>query len=146
MLDERGRRLAAAINATDVVKLPDRVAEGARLLSQYQAKRLELERVAVQVEAFLADRGGRDGAGKSLADWAEEVLLDSDGPRRYREIAAEIHGRGFRHARTPKSPDQLGDSVWTAMYEDGRKRFVKVGRGVWDLASRHPDQGRSAAP
>jgi hypothetical protein len=36
-----------------------------------------------------------------LADWAEEVLLDNPGPMRYREIAAEIRGRGFHLLRLP---------------------------------------------
>jgi hypothetical protein len=54
---------------------------------------------------------------------------------RYREIAAIIRSRGFRHARTPKNPEkQLADSVWTAMYED--PRFTKVGRGIFDLKKR----------
>ena len=33
-----------------------------------------------------------------------------------------------QHARKPKNPGQLKDSVWAAMYED--YRFVKVGRGI----------------
>lgn len=75
------------------------------------------------------------GPGRSLADWAYEVLVEEGKPMRYREIAAAIKARGFTHAREPKNPEkQLADSVWSAMYED--KRFTKVGRGIFDLTER----------
>jgi hypothetical protein len=30
------------------------------------------------------------------------------------------------------------------MYDDSKKRFVKVGRGIWDLAARHDSKEREA--
>jgi HB1/ASXL restriction endonuclease-like protein with HTH domain len=143
MSDSLEERLAHEVDALDVRREAARVALGARLLLQYQEKTQELAHVVAQINAFLGDGGRPVEEVKSLADWAEEVLVESGGPRRYREIASEIHGRGFRHARTPKSPDQLADSVWTAMYDDSKKRFVKVGRGVWDLAARHQVEERT---
>ncbi|HEX5308681.1 MAG TPA: HTH domain-containing protein [Solirubrobacteraceae bacterium] len=118
---------------------PGKVAQGAMLLEEIQEHERKGEQLTRRVSAFLAGdtSSATTNGSKSLADWAEEVLKDSAGPMRYREIAAEIRGRGFQHARTPKSPDQLADSVWSAMYEDPKKRFVKVGRGIWDLVQRN---------
>jgi hypothetical protein len=70
------------------------------------------------------------------SDWCEDILKRSEGPRRYGDIADQMYAEGYRHAVTVKNPDrQLKDSIWVAMDEDDR--FLKVGRGVFDLASRH---------
>lgn len=130
-------RLKTLIEGTDIEKNPLLIADGARLLSEVQnweaagrslEKRLEgLERSGGSVDAIHLSR--------SLADRAFEVLADEGKAMRYREIAAVIKSRGFRHAREPKNPEkQLADSVWSAMYEDSR--FTKVGRGVFDLTER----------
>jgi hypothetical protein len=147
--DALSKQLARAIAALDVEANPRRVEEGARLLRELQAATREQERLAAHAEAFIAGTALRVAPRhKSLADWAEEVLLASPGPRRYREIAAEIRASGFQHTRTPKSPDQLSDSVWSAMYEDDR--FVRVGRGIWELTARQlaagdPPEARSTS-
>jgi hypothetical protein len=135
--------LAKALVGIDVVAEPRRVAQGATLLEQVQKLEQEQRRLSVLVDAFVGGGGTSSSASegyKSLADRAFEVLRDNPGPMPYREIAAEIRGRGFQHAHQPKSPNQLSDSVWSAMYEDSQKRFVKVGRGIWDLRERHPDR------
>lgn len=121
----------------DVATAPRRYADGALLLEAVQEHEHRTARLEAQVLAFATGSEPPSVNGnKPLADWAYEVLQDSAGPMRYREIAAEIRGRGFRHARQPKNGDaQLADSVWSAMYEDPG-RFVKVGRGIWDLAER----------
>jgi hypothetical protein len=135
-------KLTHALTAIDVAQEPRRVAQGATLLEQVQAHEQREAQLSAQVEEFLAGRSETVPVDqKPLADWAEEVLLDSRGPMRYREIAAEIRSRGFRHAREPKWPNQLADSVWSAMYEDSKKRFVKVGRGIWDLSARASSNG-----
>ena len=134
VLSDRLRRL---IQETDLDVNPLLVSDGARLLSEVQqweekGRRLEIRLAALErsTESSISlDKG------KSLADWAYEVLIDHGGPMPYREIAAVIRSRGFKHAREPKNPEkQLADSVWTAMYEDDR--FTKVGRGVFDLTER----------
>jgi hypothetical protein len=146
MTEELRVRLARAISALDVSANPQRVERGARLLGELQAVMRQHASVAADAERFITGTDLRlRASNKSLADWAEEVLLTSDGPRRYREIAAEIRALGFQHAREPKSPDQLADSVWSAMYEDS-KRFIKVGRGIWDLAARHPQPDTPTLP
>jgi hypothetical protein len=72
------------------------------------------------------------------ADWCDDILKRSDGPRRYSDIADQMYEEGYRHAVTVKNPDrQLRDSIWVAMNEDAR--FVKVRRGTFDLVSRQPD-------
>lgn len=131
--------LVHALAKMNLAQEPGKVAQGALLLEEIQEHERKGEQLARRVSTFLAaDTPAPTTHGsKSLADWADEVLEDGTGPMRYREIAAEIRGRGFQHARTPKSPDQLADSVWSAMYEDPNKRFVKVGRGIWDLARRN---------
>jgi hypothetical protein len=135
--------LLEALDGIEVAAAPRRFADGALLLEEVQELEQRTARLEGQVRAFVADDASLPANGhRSLADWAYEVLKDSSGPMRYREIAAEIRGRGFRHARQPKHGEaQLADSVWSAMYEDPGKRFVKVGRGIWDLAERvrHPD-------
>ena len=74
---------------------------------------------------------------ETQADWCEDILKRADGPRRYGDIADQMYDEGYRHGVTVKNPDrQLKDSIWVAMNEDDR--FVKVGRGVFDLASRQP--------
>ncbi len=137
-IEEIRTALLAAVKNVDMDDDPARLEAGARLLGEVKEAAREQDLLAERVRLYIEEsEAGRPVATKSLADWAEEVLLSSDGARRYREIAAEIRARGFRHARVPKSPDQLADSVWTAMYED--PRFVKVGRGIWDLVIRRPD-------
>lgn len=135
--------LVHALDKMNLAQEPGKVAQGALLLEEIQVHERKGEQLAGRVSAFLAgDTPAPTTHGsKSLADWAKEVLEDAAGPMRYREIAAEIRGRGFQHTRTPKSPDQLADSVWSAMYEDPKKRFVKVGRGIWDLARRNGEDG-----
>ena len=135
-------QLVNSLAKVNLTEEPGKVAQGALLLEEIQEHERRTQQLARRVSAFvLGDTPAQTTSGpKSLADWAEEVLKDNSGSMRYREIAAEIRGRGFQHARTPKSPDQLADSVWSAMYEDPR-RFVKVGRGVWDLAWRYGANG-----
>jgi hypothetical protein len=136
-MNSLSERLKDMIQATDVDKNPLLIADSARLLSEVQ----DWEATGVALEKRV---GGLERSGgapdavdltRSLADRAYEVLLEEGQAMRYREIAAAIKARGFRHAREPKNPEkQLADSVWTAMYEDDR--FTKVGRGVFDLAER----------
>jgi hypothetical protein len=133
-------RLANDLKGLDVTSEPGRVATGAALLEQIQEHDRQGDRLLQQVRDYLSDKSDREDD-RSLADRAAEVLADNGEPMRYREIAAEIRGRGFKHAYTPKNPNQLADSVWSAMYEDRAKRFVKVGRGIWDLASRQNGSG-----
>jgi hypothetical protein len=130
-------RIKALVAETDIEENPLLVADGARLLSEVQ--RWEEQGVALERRTDALERSGKspDDAdrGKSLADRAFEVLLDEGRAMPYREIAAVIRSRGFRHAREPKNPEkQLADSVWSAMYEDSR--FTKVGRGIFDLTER----------
>lgn len=132
-----GRRLKVLIQTTDLAENPLLVSDGARLLSEVQRWEEQGEALEKRVEAL--ERSGSDSdvaeLGKSLADRAFDVLRDEGKAMRYREIAAIVRSRGFRHAREPKNPEkQLADSVWTAMYED--PRFTKVGRGVFDLSER----------
>jgi HB1/ASXL restriction endonuclease-like protein with HTH domain len=130
------QRLKALIAATDIEKDPMLVSNGARVLSevqQWEEKGESLQRRVSALEQSAATAG--EGPPASLADWAHEVLLDAGVAMPYREIAAVIKSRGFKHAREPKNPEkQLADSVWTAMYEDDR--FTKVGRGIFDLTDR----------
>lgn len=130
-------RLKGLIARTDVDSDPLLVADGARLLAEVQQWEEKGRRLEKRVSAL--ETTGRTSAGttlgKSLADWAYEVLVDEGKAMPYREIAAVIKSRGFTHTREPKNPDrQLADSVWTAMYEDDR--FEKVGRGIFDLVER----------
>lgn len=131
-------RITALVQATDIERNPLLVAEGARLLSEVQGWEATGRSLEKRVEGLERSESvpGTGALNKSLADRAYEVLLDEGEAMRYREIAAAIKSRGFRHAREPKNPEkQLADSVWTAMYED-RRRFTKVGRGVFDLTER----------
>jgi hypothetical protein len=124
------------IKGLDVAKEPRRVAQAATILDELQESRDKLRRLEAQAVQTINGQGADiANAHKSLSDWAYEVLLEIGKPMRYREIAADIRGRGFQHAQEPKNPDQLADSVWSAMYDDAQKRFVKVGRGIWGLAS-----------
>jgi hypothetical protein len=130
-------QLRALIQQTDLDENPLLVSDGARLLSEVQQWEERGQRLELRLAAL--ERSTENAAaieyGKSLADWAFEVLIDRGGPIPYREIAAVIRSRGFKHAREPKNPEkQLGDSVWTAMHEDDR--FTKVGRGIFDLTER----------
>jgi hypothetical protein len=143
MEKELSNQLKRLIQKTDIDKNPLVVADGARLLSEVQqwegkGERLE-RRIAALEQSASSPTAGTTGV-KNLADWAYEVLLDEGLPMPYREIAAVIKSRGFQHAREPKNPErQLSDSVWSAMYEDDR--FVKVGRGIFDLTERMSDGG-----
>jgi hypothetical protein len=131
-LTERLKHLIARTSLDDDPLL---ISNGAKLLAevrQWEAKGKHLRKRVEALESSSADSGSEP---KSLADWAYEVLLNEGTPMRYREIAAAIKARGFKHAREPKNPErQLSDSVWSAMYEDDR--FTKVGRGVFDLTER----------
>lgn len=134
---ELSERLKMLIARTDVDSNPLLVANAARMLAD--AKQLEerWERFARKIDSLeqTGEAGSQTVPQKSQAEWAHEILADGDGPMHYRDIATEMTSRGYRHAREPKNPEkQLGDSVWTAMYEDGR--FRKVGRGLFDLAAR----------
>jgi hypothetical protein len=130
-------RLKALIADANVDENPMLVSDSAKVLAEVQqweerGERLENRVKALERSARIPDE---DAVPSSLADWAYEVLLEEGVPTRYREIAAMIKARGFKHAREPKNPEkQLADSVWTAMYEDDR--FTKVGRGIFDLTSR----------
>lgn len=137
MNGELSERLKTLIKEADIDKSPLLVADGARLLSEVHDWEERGERLRRRVEAL--ERSSTSAAlattPRTLADWAHEILLDEGVPMPYREIAAVIKSRGFKHSREPKNPEkQLADSVWTAMYED--KRFTKVGRGIFDLADR----------
>jgi hypothetical protein len=137
MSGELSNRLKALIEQTDVDRDPLLVADAARLLSEVQQWEEKGSRLNNRITAL--ERHGHSsrgsGPGKSLADWAFEVLMDDGKPMPYREVAAVIRSRGFTHAREPKNPEkQLGDSVWSAMYEDSR--FTKVGRGIFELTER----------
>ena len=137
MAEPLSERLTKLIKSTDVEANPLIVAEGARLLAEAQELEHKEMRLTKRVDALEAspESYGEPGTHKSLAEWAYEVLSESDEPMRYRHIAVAIKERGFRHASKPKHPEkQLADSVWTAMYEDDR--FVKVGRGIFDLTER----------
>jgi|GEM_PF-3561500 len=135
-MTELSTRLKQLIKSTDIEESPLLVADGAKLLSEVQQWEEKGERLKRRVASLERSASADDdGAPKSLADWAFEILGDEEGPMPYREIAAVIRARGFKHAREPKNPErQLADSVWSAMYEDDR--FVKVGRGIFDLAER----------
>jgi HB1, ASXL, restriction endonuclease HTH domain len=134
---EPSQRLKALIAKTNVDDAPLLVADAARLLAEAKQWEEKGERLEKRISALERNGHAPGGAiaGKSLADWAYDVLVDAGGPMPYREIAAAIKALGFTHAREPKNPEkQLGDSVWTAMYEDDR--FTKVGRGIFDLTER----------
>jgi hypothetical protein len=129
-------RLKKLIDSTDLDKDPLLVSNGARLLSEVQQWEAKGNNLRKRVDDLESSSSSRPGTGPtSLADWAYEVLLDEGVAMPYREIAAAIRSRGFKHAREPKNPErQLSDSVWSAMYEDDR--FAKVGRGIFDLIER----------
>lgn len=135
-MSDLSTRLRDLISRTDLAAEPMRVSNAAKLLAEVQRWESQGESLRRQVAALEGAEGSPSSElGKSLADRAFEVLKDEGEAMRYREIAAVIKSRGFRHAREPKNPDkQLSDSVWTAMHED--TRFVKVGRGIFDLAER----------
>jgi hypothetical protein len=136
-VDSLTQRLKILIHETDIEAAPLLVADAARLLSEVQSWKATGESLEKRVDALERSDGSANAVdlGGSLADRAFEVLTDEGKAMRYREIAAVIKSRGFRHAREPKNPEkQLSDSVWTAMYEDNR--FTKVGRGIFDLADR----------
>lgn len=137
MYRELSNRLKSLIARTDVEHEPLVVADAARLLSEVQQWEEKGQRLENRIAALErhGHRPAGTGPGKSLADWAYEVLTEEGHAMPYREIAAAIRARGFTHAREPKNPKkQLGDSVWSAMYED--HRFKKVGRGIFDLSER----------
>ena len=57
----------------------------------------------------------------------------------YSEIAEVMRRQGYTPARESKRPaQQLLNSLWTLLSRDNR--FVKVGRGVWDLTERRQKQ------
>ncbi len=129
-------RLRTFVEAANLEKDPLLVSDGARLLAEVQQWEGKGEQLLQKAVALEHKATSLEGEGyRSLADRAHEVLLDEGGPMPYREIAAAIRARGFKHAREPKNPaKQLADSVWTAMHEDAR--FRKVGRGIFDLTER----------
>lgn len=137
MTDQLSGRLRSLIDRTSVDRDPLLVADAARLLSEVQQWEEKGRRLNSRITALETHGHTSAGSaqGKSLADWAYEVLTDDGGPMPYRGIAAAIKSRGFVHAREPKNPEkQLADSVWSAMYED--ERFTKVGRGIFELTER----------
>jgi hypothetical protein len=127
-------RVVRKLDGLNVREDPHKVAEGARLLAEVQ----DYLRLGATLEARVAayvDGANEAVRARSLADWAFDVLSKAEGPMHYREIAGAIRAQGFKHARPPKNAEkQLRDSVWSAMYEDAR--FVKVGRGIFDLRDR----------
>jgi hypothetical protein len=135
---ELSDRLTRLIQETDLARRPLLISDGARLLSEVQdweAKGERLNRRLAALEKSALDPNAPGEAPTSLADWAYAILLDEGAAMPYREIAAAIKARGFRHAREPKNPErQLADSVWSAMHLDDR--FTKVGRGIFELTER----------
>ncbi len=129
-------RLRTFVEAADLERDPLLVSDGARLLAEAQQWEEKGEQLLHRAVALERKASSPEEAGhRSLADRAHEVLLDEGSPMPYREIAAAIRARGFKHAREPKNPaKQLADSVWTAMHQD--TRFTKVGRGIFDLTER----------
>jgi hypothetical protein len=76
-------------------------------------------------------------ARKTIRDAAYDVLASSRGPANYREVAERMERAGHRPARNAKNPEgQFRRSVWVALTRDSR--VVKVGPGMFDLASRNP--------
>lgn len=58
---------------------------------------------------------------------------------RYSEIAEIMRRQGYAPTQESKHPaQQLLNSLWTRLTRD--RRFVKVGRGTWDLAERQQRQ------
>jgi HB1, ASXL, restriction endonuclease HTH domain len=126
--------VARKLDDLDVRREPLKVAEGAHLLADVQEYLRLQATVEARVAAFV-DGANEPVGSRSLGDWAFDVLSAGDSAMHYREIAAAIRAQGFKHARPPKNAEkQLRDSVWSAMYED--PRFVKVGRGIFDLRDR----------
>lgn len=73
----------------------------------------------------------------TIRDAAYEILASSRGPANYREVAERMRRAGYQPARRAKNPeDQFRRSVWVALTRD--RRVVKVGPGMFDLASRAP--------
>ena|SRR5919201_526143 len=126
--------IARKLESLDVRADPLKVAEGARLLADVQEHELLTSTLEARVAAYV-DATREPVSHRSLADWAYGVLAAAGTEMHYSKIAGAIRAEGFKHAREPKNPEkQLKDSVWTAMYED--PRFVKVGRGIFDLRER----------
>lgn len=82
--------------------------------------------------AGLLGEGPRPG--KTLAEFAEEGLRQAGGPVHRQELARIVEALGFRHSRSPKNPQQLEHSLGALVSRD--PRFVRVGRGLFDLAER----------
>lgn len=73
----------------------------------------------------------------TIRDAAYKTLASSRGPANYREIAERMRRAGYQPARSAKNPEhQFRRSVWVALTRDSR--VVKVGPGMFDLASRTP--------
>ena len=72
----------------------------------------------------------------TIRDSAYKTLARSSGPMNYREIAERMRRAGYRSTRSGDAEDQLRRNVWVALTRD--YTVVKVGAGVFDLASRKP--------
>jgi hypothetical protein len=136
---ELTRALRSVLRHTDPASEPRRLVAGALLIEEVQRHQRAREWLLQRVRGYLAGDGNGWEPEATLAERAEQVLRAAGGPMNYRDIAAEIERRGFRHAQRPKRPNQLAESVWTALKSD--PRFVKVARGVWDVAGTDSGNG-----
>jgi DNA-directed RNA polymerase delta subunit len=77
---------------------------------------------------------------RKLTDWAYSIL-SRRGAMQYTDIANVIKAEGYRpRHKQKKSGTQLRDSLWTLLVRD--PRFVKVGRGTFDIADRSAKRKR----
>jgi HB1, ASXL, restriction endonuclease HTH domain len=89
----------------------------------------------------LARLAALDSAGpkqmRTLADYAKRALEEARGPLRSADWAERVRELGYRSRSTPKNPRQLEQSLSSLPHHDSS--FVRVGRGTYDLAERHPE-------
>jgi hypothetical protein len=71
----------------------------------------------------------------SLRGCAERALVEEDGPLDLELWAERIREMGFNHPWNPRNPRQLEASLTALPHQT--PVFVRVGRGIYDLASRH---------
>jgi hypothetical protein len=77
---------------------------------------------------------------RTLGDYAAHTLRSSSGPLGTKEWAEGIRQLGYEPQKTPRNPNQLEQSLSALPHHD--HRFVRVARGVYDLAERHPADAR----
>lgn len=73
---------------------------------------------------------------RTLADYGERALADALEPLSTGDWAERVRELGYRHRSTPRNPRQLEQSLSSLPHHDSR--FVRLGRGSYDLAERHP--------